>query len=1063
MGYLVSMSRHRATVIGFLVGLAATLLLAAHVFWVEPRLSGRARLFERLEYQSFDFRINHCNTLGPASPLVHLDIDDNALARVGRWPWKRRDVADLIRVTTELGARSILIDLLFDEPEQVSISDPAYSGDADIEGPAEVVGELSDANRVFDDLELAEAIRASGRVILSVQGDVPPPGEQSVRRRVESLLRGGESDWQAIARRMNATTAVGREIVRREVLRARAATELSRRFTLGDAELAAALGANVDEVREVIAGAKSRAAAARMRELFQRGQPTLAEAMAAILGDAKDSRTADRRDVVAAYREALGWEALRPAMIPLPDEPSTARAAEEVLKNARLGSIPHRAGNLSPVYFLIGRAAADIGAVNFRGDSDGVVRRVPPLIRTESGLLRHLGVAGACRELGIAAVDLELSGDNELVFGASLDMDGRVAAPLDAGENLIIHWTNTARKWRQGEDFPHISAAKAWSIVDARRQVAANETTMAYILAEIVSAARGEATVETGSAGGESKPESIAGDATYRQKVNDQLKLAREAHLARLRGERPDAQIREMEQRAAALKAEIRAEQEQAISAVEAACAELESLTPEELAADAALKADYDKYMGARRLITGDLAQLKQANARLQESADTAQRELAPRLKDQIVLLGYAATAQGDIVSTPIDPVTNGVMCHAHVLNSLLQRRFVRTTGTAAGAAAFIVLGGLVSLITARLGPWRSLLATAGLLGAFGLFNALWLFQRRDVWFPLAGPIVAGGVAWAAVTLFRQLTAEKDRRMFARQLSTYTSPAIAAKIAESPAAMAAFKTVQTRDVTCLFSDLAGFTTISEQQDAEVVQLVLNTYLRRMSEVIWAQRGLINKFMGDGIMAFFNPSVDPMPEHPRVACETALLMLEALDALKGEHGTGAADGVFQQLDMRIGLATGLAKNGDLGSDLKADYTVIGDVVNLAARLEPANKVFGTKLMISGPTREVVKDAYEFRYLAELQVKGKKTTVPVHELIGRRGTLTEDQRAYIERFEAGVALYKAMKWDECIVHFTRMLARRPDDAGASRYIDACQEFKQFPPDEGEWRGALELKEK
>lgn len=1063
MGYLVSMSHHRVTVIGFLVGLAATLLLAAHVFWVEPGLPGRARLFERLEYQSFDFRINYFNTLEPASPLVHLDIDDNALSRVGRWPWKRRDLADLIRVTTELGARLILIDLLFDEPQPVSISDPAYLGDADIEGPASVVGELSDANRVFDDLELANAIRASGRVVLSVQGDVPPPGETSVRRRVETLLQGGESDWQLIAQRLNATTAAGRELVRREVLRARAAAELSRRFTLGEAELAVALGASIEDVREVIAGAKSRAAAARMRELFRKDRPTLDAALRAILGEATDSRTADRRDVVAAYREALGWEAMRRAMIPAPAEPAAARSREGVASSRRLASLPHVAERLSPVYFMFGEAAADIGAVNFRGDSDGVVRRVPPLILTDEGVLRHLGVAGACLALGISTSDIALSDENELVLGASRPGAGRVAARLDAGENLIIHWTSTGRRWRQGEDFPHVSAAKAWSIVDARRQIEANETATAYLLAEIVAAARGEATIETGSAGGASKSELISGDAAYRQKVNDQLKLAREAHLARLRGDRPEAERSRMEQRSAALLAEIRAEQEQAISAIEAACAELESLTPEELSADAALKADYDRYLGARRLITHDLARMKQANKLLQETVDAARRELEPRLKDKIVLLGFAATAQGDIVSTPIDPVTNGVMCHAHVLNSLLQRRFIQATGTATGAAAFIVLGALVSYVTARQGPWRSLLETAALLGAFGLFNAYWLFQRRDIWLPLAGPMVAGGVAWAGVTLFRQLTAEKDRRMFARQLSLYTSPAIAAKIAESPSAMAAFKTVQTRDVTCLFSDLAGFTTISEQQDAEVVQLVLNTYLRRMSEVIWAQRGLINKFMGDGIMAFFNPSVDPMPDHPRVACETALLMLEALEALKGEHGAGTADGVFQQLDMRIGLATGLAKNGDLGSDLKADYTVIGDVVNLAARLEPANKVFGTKLMISGPTREAVKDAYEFRYLAELQVKGKKTTVPVYELIGRRGSLNDEQRAYVERFEAGVALYKAMKWDECIVHFTRMLARRPDDAGASRYIDACQELKQFPPEEGEWRGALELKEK
>ena len=272
----------------------------------------------------------------------------------------------------------------------------------------------------------------------------------------------------------------------------------------------------------------------------------------------------------------------------------------------------------------------------------------------------------------------------------------------------------------------------------------------------------------------------------------------------------------------------------------------------------------------------------------------------------------------------------------------------------------------------------------------------------------------------------------------------------------------AFKSVQSRDVTCLFTDLASFTSVSEQESAETVQLVLNTYLARMSDVIWQRRGLINKFMGDGIMAFFNASVDPQPDHAQNAVAAAVDALEALEDLKSEQADGPAGPVFQKLRMRAGLASGVCKNGDFGSELKADYTVIGDVVNLSARLEPANKVFGTRVMISHDTRERVADQYEFRYLAELQVKGKSLTVPVYEIVCRKGELTDEQEDYIKRFEAGVELYKQRKWDECIVHFTRMLAKRPDDVGAGRYIDACQEMKTFPPDD-DWCGALELKEK
>jgi hypothetical protein len=200
----------------------------------------------------------------------------------------------------------------------------------------------------------------------------------------------------------------------------------------------------------------------------------------------------------------------------------------------------------------------------------------------------------------------------------------------------------------------------------------------------------------------------------------------------------------------------------------------------------------------------------------------------------------------------------------------------------------------------------------------------------------------------------------------------------------------------------------------------------------------------------------------LPDHPIVCCEASLLAFDELDRLKVERKHDSASPIFDRLSMRIGLASGLCKNGDFGSDIKADYTAMGDVVNLAARLEPANKVFGTRIMVAGPTRDAARERFEFRYLAELQVKGKAQTVPVYELVGRKGELTEEQRQYIERFEAGVALYKQRKWDECIVHFTRLLSRRFDDLGASRYIDACQELKAFAPEE-DWAGALELKGK
>ncbi|MFO0972976.1 MAG: adenylate/guanylate cyclase domain-containing protein [Phycisphaerae bacterium] len=136
-------------------------------------------------------------------------------------------------------------------------------------------------------------------------------------------------------------------------------------------------------------------------------------------------------------------------------------------------------------------------------------------------------------------------------------------------------------------------------------------------------------------------------------------------------------------------------------------------------------------------------------------------------------------------------------------------------------------------------------------------------------------------------------------------------------------------------MTCFFSDLAGFTTLAEQHDSHRIQRVLNTYLDRMSEVLFQYEAFLNKFLGDGVMAFFNPNVNPQPEHSRLACEAALMQFEALEKLQRDEGGG--EELYTRLSMRIGIATGVAGVGRFGSHRKADYTVIGDVANLAARL------------------------------------------------------------------------------------------------------------------------------
>ena len=1029
---------------GFLIGLAVASAVTAYYF----SESGH----RKSELLTFDWRMRNFNSLKADPRIVHLDIDDSAVERFGRWPWKRRQMASLIRTLSGFEPKLIVVDFLFSEREAIYYEDPTIQGMPGDEIAA--VGEISEENKVFGDLELADAIRRAGNVIMSAEFDPRAPADPPPLAARLAQWRADHDEWDvahAIADLGLPRDAATQIEVERETLRLQIIGELQRDFTLTAEEIAARINRPAAEVGAVIAGAKRRAArqmvgayAERMRQETG-NSPDLAQTLDYMLGAEKNRRTADRADVLAAFDwHRAQWATMQKAATPL--SPGGLFTSEE----------------LTPLIVPLAHASMNIAAVNFRADEDGPVRRVPAMIDAgPHGGAMHMGLAAAAPAMGL---------NPSPESAAYVDEDGAlripregaepIELPLDGNGGFIIHWTGTGPHWRSGKDMPHITAAKLMTIVQAEREIAANETAINYKLADVVAAAKGEVVVTTGPSGEEGA--ALAADNPYRLKVNEQLELARRARMARLTASRPPDEIAAMEAKADALLNEILAEQKSATGFIKMSIMDLEEIPQEEIDADPQLAADAKRFRDAAKIIDEEIAALKSANESLRQSIVATRAELAEHLKDKFVFLGFAATAQGDIVTTPIDARTNGVMCHANVFNAILQNRPIRLAPHWVGVLICLAGGALVSIATATLAPRAALISTIGLMIAYGALNCEALFRRMDVWVPLAGPEISLFVSWAFVTLYRQLTAERERRLFAKQLGQYTAPAIAAKIAENPQAAQAFKSVQTREVTCYFSDLAGFTTISEEEDPETIQHVLNTYLHRMSEVIWTQRGLLNKFMGDGIMAFFNASVDPMTEHAKAAVETALNAMDELEKLKVERRSDPAARIFDALKMRAGLASGFAMNGDMGSELKADYTVIGDVVNLSARLEPANKVFGTSIMISGPTREIVQDLYDFRYLAELQVKGKAQTVPVYEVVCRRGQLTPEQKEYIERFEAGVELYKSRKWDECIVHFTRMLARRFDDAGASRYIDACQEFKTFPP-EDDWAGALELKEK
>jgi adenylate cyclase len=238
--------------------------------------------------------------------------------------------------------------------------------------------------------------------------------------------------------------------------------------------------------------------------------------------------------------------------------------------------------------------------------------------------------------------------------------------------------------------------------------------------------------------------------------------------------------------------------------------------------------------------------------------------------------------------------------------------------------------------------------------------------------------------------------------------------------------------------------------------------VLNPYLEVMSSVLHRHEALINKFMGDGIFAFFNPPILPCPQHVLAACEAALDSQRALRELVARFDDHPLAEEFRRLFTRIGIASGPVFVGDYGSENKLDYTCMGDTVNLAARLEAANKQFSTATMLSGTCRDAVGDRYVYRHLGAVQVKGQTAVVHIYELLGRTGEVDDEQMRFAEVYGEAVVRFARRDWEGAARGFGRCLELRPADRGAPRHLDAIREYASDPPPDG-WAGGIELTEK
>lgn len=434
--------------------------------------------------------------------------------------------------------------------------------------------------------------------------------------------------------------------------------------------------------------------------------------------------------------------------------------------------------------------------------------------------------------------------------------------------------------------------------------------------------------------------------------------------------------------------------------------------------------------------------------------ADVALHKFPPgTFRDKIVLVGASATGIGDMRSTPYGGVDfPGIEVHANVIDNILNEGFLRR-----GAWQVLWDLSLIFVFGVPLGLWLALTRPQymwfGLWLALPFFGGVYGAFLKGWWLNLTIPLLTLIANVSLVALYRVVVEEREKRKVRGSFQQYLSPEIIRRLLEQP------KLVQPRktEITVMFSDVRDFTAISEALDAQDLADLLNGYLSDMTRIIFDTQGTLDKYIGDAVMAFWGAPFEE-EDHAVKACRAALAMMQRVAGLREEWRAAGRP----LLDIGIGLNTGTASVGNMGSQLRYGYTAMGDVVNLSSRLEGLNKEYRTHILVSSATFAAVSDAgFLFRELDLIRVKGKLQPVTIYELVALEDAMLEHEER-LNAFARARDSYLRREWLEAQKLFQEVLDRWPDDGPARTYWKRCQDYLFEAPNES-WDGVFVMTHK
>ncbi|HUU11289.1 MAG TPA: adenylate/guanylate cyclase domain-containing protein [Phycisphaerae bacterium] len=688
-----------------------------------------------------------------------------------------------------------------------------------------------------------------------------------------------------------------------------------------------------------------------------------------------------------------------------PAAAATTVAVEPYLRRfaARMGPADlgglHEAEGISPMIPQLAEVAIGSGYTSVVKDPDQAVRRVPLLARAGDCVFPHLSLemAGLWR----FGPGYRVALDEGHVTVMSADGSEAVSVPVDARGQVNMRWPRNL----EAMDRDRISVGPVLDLVLARRQRAELGQRWRLVMAELDALLPG-----TGWA---------------------QARAALDAAEAGAGAKSADTALRdEARQRAEALEK-----------------------TEERLVMDLVARAAGDDDLGRRCAEAATkhealLGLYHQTRDELAADVEKAADRVRPRIEGRICILGINITAKTDQHKTPISKSQPGVTIYPAAMRTILSGEAFRRLGPWQDWAVAVLAAWLVGVLGTRLPTGWGIVAAIWLSAAI-LVTGYVAAGAAAVLLPVTGPVLAVVVAFAGVSGYRQLTEAASRRWVTRAFEQYMSPAVLDELVRDPDLLRLGGA--RREITVIFSDVAGFTPLSERLDPENLVALLQHYLGTMTAILLAEEATLDKYEGDGILAFIGAPIEAT-DHALRAVRAAIGMQDAVPRVHDELVAMGLITPEQPLKIRVGCSSGPANVGNFGSEKRFDYTAMGDTVNLGGRLEEANRWLNTRILVPETTRQGCGEAVCFRRLGLARIRGKAQPMPLYEPMALEPA-PEKIKAVAEAFGRAIDALQAADLDAAEAALADLLAVDPQDGPAQalrKRMDAVRAGQARPED-------------